>query len=92
MQHKSANARWSCRGSRTCLGLVLVAAIIASTAWWAQALPPPPATKIDKVVDTLHGVEIVDPYTMSWPYHAFLADERRDGAAQVLQFLNRILG
>jgi prolyl oligopeptidase len=62
MQQKIAKARWSCRGGRACLGPVLAAAIIASTALWAQALPPPPATKVVKVVDTLHGVEIVDPY------------------------------
>ena len=28
----------------------------------SQAIPPPPATRHDDVRETLHGVEVVDPY------------------------------
>ncbi len=50
------------RTARQGLSLVLVAAMVASFPVWAKALSAPPATRTDNVVDTLHGVEIVDHY------------------------------
>src|SRR5262245_48276914 len=52
--------------TRICLlGLALataVAAPAASASEAAQKVPAPPSTRTDNVHDTLHGVDIVDPY------------------------------
>jgi len=41
------------------LGVILAITFVAST---AGAVPAPPPTRVDSVVDTLHGVVIPDPY------------------------------
>ena len=43
-------------------GAALVAATAAAGAQQGVAVPPPPPTEVREVVDTLHGVDVPDPY------------------------------
>ena len=43
-------------------GAALVVAIAAAGAQQGVAVPPPPPTEVREVVDTLHGVDVPDPY------------------------------
>ena len=52
-------------GSRAVTGIAgaaLVVAIAAAGAQQGVAVPPPPPTEVREVVDTLHGVDVPDPY------------------------------
>ena len=52
-------------GLRAVAGIAGAALVVATAAAGAQqgvAVPPPPPTEVREVVDTLHGVDVPDPY------------------------------
>src|SRR2546421_7176572 len=41
---------------------LFLAGVLLCASAWSASKPTPPPTRTDNVTDTLHGVEIVDPY------------------------------
>ncbi len=53
--------RWPWVG-QTVLAVVLLATLLQAQSPPSKPLPKPPATRTDNVTETLHGVEVTDPY------------------------------
>src|SRR5690349_23189336 len=58
-----------------CLGVIVVAAGCAPGERGARRIPLPPATRVEPVVTTYHGVQVSDPYR--WLDDAGAPDVRR---------------
>jgi len=57
----SSVVRWPWVG-QTFLAVVLLATLLQAQSPPSKSLPKPPATRTDNVTETLHGVEVTDPY------------------------------